>query len=89
MTAVPRRMGAPWPVVPLSSAVAARRAMRARVVELNRGGVAPRLPQAGGRALLVHVVAVRGRVMSLAVKPDLLCRVVEQLAFVPDYLCRS
>jgi hypothetical protein len=31
MIAVPRRMGAPGPVVPLSSAVAARRAMLARV----------------------------------------------------------
>jgi hypothetical protein len=56
---------------------------------VNRGGVAPRLPQAGGRALLVHAVVVRGRAVGLAVEPDLLCRVVEKLAFAPDRLCRN
>jgi hypothetical protein len=69
MSAVPRRVGAPRPAVPLSSAAAARRAVRARVVEVNRGGVAPRLPQAGGRALLEHAVAVRGQSVDTAVEP--------------------
>jgi hypothetical protein len=62
--------GALGPIVSLGAAVAVRRATRTRAGELveQRRGDAPRLPQAGGRALLEHAVAVRGQNVGLAVE---------------------